>query len=216
MVNVEPATVNGAATVAKKMSALDRVLLLVAGLLAAYQIVFGVEGSAPLAIWSYTIAFGVLLVAGLLLIILGFEALASPAVVIAATLIPVALSLGLVWDYLPGWQVPYLLFAVAGFAAVALTRIAAPGRPATLTLALVHGIAGVIIFALPIYLSLRGDVPASFALVGVGGALIGVAGLLLSFLKAGRPLLSEETILTILPGLLVLVTGAFVAGFAGL
>lgn len=201
---------------AKKMSVLDRVLLLVAGLLAAYQIVFGVEGSEPLAIWSYTIAFGVLLVAGLLLIILGFEALASPVVVIAATLIPVTLSLGLVWDYLPGWRLPYLLFAVSGFAAVALTRIAAPRRPATLTLALVHGIAGLIIFGLPIYLSLRGDVPASFALVGAGGALIGVAGLLLSFLRAGRPLLSEETILTVLPGLLVLVTGAFVAGFAGL
>ena len=52
------------------------------------------------------------------------------------------------------------------------------------------------------------------ALVGVGGALIGVGGLLLSFLKAGKPILSRETILKILPGLLLLMTICFVAGFA--
>jgi hypothetical protein len=47
----------------------------------------------------------------------------------------------------------------------------------------------------------------------VGGALIGIGGLLLSFLKAGRPILSRETILKVLPGLLLLMTAFFVAGF---
>jgi hypothetical protein len=204
------------AVAAKAMSMPDRVLLLVAALLAAYQIVFGIEGAAPVAIWSYTIAFGVLLVAALLLIIFGFEALASPLVAIAATLIPVTLSLGLVWEYVHGWRQPYLVFAVAGFAAVAVARLVAPGRLATATLALVHGVAGLIIVALPIYLAASGVLPAGFALVGAGGALIGLAGVLLSFLKAGRPLLAEDTILGVLPSLLVLVTGAFVAGFAWL
>ena len=69
-------------------------------MLAAYQVAIGIDGLATLPTVAYTIAFGVLLIAGLLLIILGFEVLDSPAVVIAATVIPLALSLGLVWQFL--------------------------------------------------------------------------------------------------------------------
>jgi len=64
----------------KKISVLDRILLLITGLLAAYQIV-AMDGITGLAGWAYTIAFGVLLVAGLLIIIMGFEVLDSPWVV---------------------------------------------------------------------------------------------------------------------------------------
>jgi hypothetical protein len=78
----------------------------------------------------------------------------------------------------------------------------------------VHGVAGLIITLLPISLSLTGRAPAAFALVGVGGALIGGGGLLLAFLKAGRPIISQRMILAALPWLLLLTTAAFVAGFA--
>lgn len=64
-----------------KISILDRVLLLLTGLLAAYQVAVGVEGFNTLSIVAFTIGFGVLLVAGLLLIILGFGVLDSPLVV---------------------------------------------------------------------------------------------------------------------------------------
>ena len=198
----------------KKITVLDRILLLVTGLLAAYQIVVGIEGSATMAMWAYTIAFGVLLVAGLLLIILGFEILDSPLVVIVSTIIPLSLSLGLVWEYLPGWRIPYLIFAIVGLLAVAFTRYTTPGKTASFTLMPVHGIAGLLIFSLPIFMALRGTVPAGFAWVGIGGALIGVGGLLLAFLKAGKPILPRNTILAVLPGLLLLMTTAFVAGFA--
>ena len=57
------------------MSLLDRVLLLLTGLLAAYQLAFGLGGLDTLPVIAYTIAFGVLLIAGLLLIILGFGVL---------------------------------------------------------------------------------------------------------------------------------------------
>lgn len=197
------------------MSALDRILLLLTGLLAAYQVAVGIEGFATLPVIAYTIAFGVLLVAGLLLIILGFEVLGSPAVVIVSTIIPLSLSLGLVWQHLPALRTPYLVFAVLGFLAVVFTRvIPAPGKLPVLALALVHGIAGMVIFLLPLIISLQGRVGALFALVGLGGALIGLGGLLLSFLKAGHPVLSQETILKILPGLLLAMTACFVAGFA--
>lgn len=198
----------------RKMTVLDRILLLVTGLLAAYQIVFGMDGLHSLAMISYTLGFGVLLIAGLLLIILGFEILDSPWVVITATLIPLSLSLGLVWQYLPDWRTLYLVFAVLGFVAVTYTRLAMGGKLATMVLAIVHGIAGMVIFLLPIFASLSGWAGKGFLLVGVGGALIGVGGLLLSFLKAGKPILSRATIMMVLPGLLLLMTAAFVAGFA--
>src|SRR5512137_3130196 len=112
-----------------KMSVLDRVLLLLTGLLAAYQIVVGINDLSTLPIIAYTIAFGVLLIASLLLIILGFDVLDSPAVVIVATIIPLSLSTGLVWEHLPAWQTGYLLFAILGFLAVVITRVfQMPGR----------------------------------------------------------------------------------------
>ncbi len=198
----------------KKISVLDRILLLITGLLAAYQVAVGCDGLGTLPIASYTIAFGVLLVAGLLLIILGFEILDSPLVVIVSTVIPLSLSLGLVAEHLTGYITPYLIFVVVGFLAIVVTRYAASGTAAAIVLAVVHGVAGMLIFLLPIILSVNGTKPGGFALVGVGGALIGVGGLLLLFLKAGKPILPQKTILAVLPGLLLLMTAAFVAGFA--
>ena len=198
----------------KTISILDRILLLLTALLAAYQVAVGVDGFDTFAIICYTIAFGVLLVACLLLIILGFEVLDSPLVVIVSTIIPLSLSLGLVWEYLIDFRTIYLIFTILGFLAVIITRKFTPGRSAVIVLAVVHGISGMLIFLLPIILSLQGETSPGFALVGVGGALIGVGGLLLSFLKTGRPILSRGVILSVLPALLFLMTISFVAGFA--
>jgi hypothetical protein len=196
------------------MSPLDRVLLLLTGLLAAWQVAVGIDGFAAVPIIAYTIAFGVLLVAGLLLIIWGFDVLDSPVVVIVSTAIPLSLSLGLVWQYLASFRTSYLVFAIVGFLAVTLTRsIPVPGKIPTLVLALVHGVAGITIFLLPIFLAVQGQVKPLFSLVGLGGALIGIGGLALSFLKAGKPLLSKELILKILPVILFLMTLCFVVGF---
>jgi hypothetical protein len=198
----------------KKISVLDRILLLATGLLAAYQVAAGMDGMDPLTIWFYTVSFGTLLVAGLLLIILGFEGLEKQAVVIVSTLIPLSLSLGLVSEHMVEYTIPYLIFCGVGFIAIAITRFSVTGRIATIVLAVVHGIAGLIIFLLPIFLSIQGAMPAGFALVGLGGAVIGLGGLLLAFLKAGKPILSQKTILTLLPGLLFLMTAAFVSGLS--
>ena len=54
-----------------KMTSTDRLLLLLTVLLASYQIVVGIDGLGTVPITAYTIAFGALLVAMLLLIILG-------------------------------------------------------------------------------------------------------------------------------------------------
>jgi hypothetical protein len=198
----------------KKITPLERTLLLIAGLLAAYQIAIGIEGASAAAMLSYTVAFGVLMVTGLLLIIFGYDLLESSLVVIVATIVPLSLSLGLVIEYLSAYKGLYFWFVLVGLAAVVITRTISGRVVATWVLAFTHGVAGLVIFSLPIGLSLRGQAPPGFALVGVGGGLIGIAGLLLSLLKTGKPILSKKAILSLFPGLLLLTTSAFVAGFA--
>jgi hypothetical protein len=197
-----------------KITPIDRILLVLTSLLAGYQVAVGINGLDTVPITVYTIGFGILLVAGLLMIILGFEALDSPILVVISTVIPLSLSLGLVWEYLASYQTPYLLFTIVGFLAVGFTRwLPVNNKMPTIILAVVHGIAGMIIFLLPSILVANGAMNPLFALVGLGGGLMGLGGLLLSFLKAGKPVFSIATLLKILPGLLFLMTTCFVIGF---
>lgn len=197
-----------------KLSSLDRILLLCTTLLASYQVSVGIDGFTALPIIAYTISFGVILIAALLIFILGFDVLDSPIVVIVSTIIPLSLATGLTWQHLASFRTPYLIYAIVSFLAVIVTRsIPMQNKLPVIVIAITHGIAGLTIFLLPIILSIQGSTPPLFSLVGIGGALIGIGGLLLSFLKTGRPILSRETILKVLPGLLMLMTICFVAGF---
>jgi hypothetical protein len=198
-----------------KITIFDCLLLLATGFLAAWQVAVGINGMDTLPMIAYTVGFGVLLVAALLLIILGFDALDSPVVAILSTVIPLSLSLGLVWEHLSTYRILYLVFAILGFLAIVITRsVPMKNKLPVIVLACVHGFAGLTIFLLPLFMAFSGRSEPSFALVGLGGALIGLGGLLLSFLKAGKPILSRKTILKILPGLLLLTTASFVLGFS--
>jgi len=198
-----------------KITVLDRVLLLITGLLAAWQVAVGIDGVETVPMTAYTVGFGVLLIAGLLLIILGFEALDSPVVAVFSTLIPLGLALGLAWEHLPAWRGPYLGFAILGFLAVLVTRtLRLENKLPVLVLGLVHGVAGLTIFLLPMFVVLQHNARPGFLLVSLGGMLIGLGGIMLGLLKTGKPLLSRKTILRLLPALLLAMTTTFVAGFA--
>lgn len=196
-----------------KMSALGRVLLLGTCLLAAYQIVVGIDKLSSTPIIAYTIGFGVLLISALLLFILGFEALDTPAVVIITTIMPLSISTGLIWEHLASFRTLYLIFAIGGFVAVILTRsMETPANLRMIVLGIVHGVSGLIIFLLPILMSISGRANPDFALIGVGGALMGLEGLILSFSKF-QAVVSKETMRRFLPWLLLITTICFVAGF---
>lgn len=197
-----------------KMSSLARIFLLLTAILSAYEVAVGIDEFSTVPIIAYSIGFGVLLVATLLLLIWGYEALEATAVVIIATVIPLSLSAGLVWQHWEGVRKGYMVLAGVGFVAVGVTRtMKAPTKVATVVLALTHGMAGMIIFLLPLMLAALQRTSAWFSLVGLGGALIGLGGLALSFLKAGKPILPKERILELLPGLLFLTCVCFVLGF---
>jgi len=197
------------------MTILDRILLAVTGIVALYLVdhfrrnrSYGAAAQA-----AYMVSFGVLLVAGLLLIIFGYGALASPMVVIAGALIPVGLSLGLVSQFSPAAAKGYLAWSVIGVLGIAVTRFVGPSGLATAVLALVHSVAGLIILLAPLRAAAAGRVPKAFSFITLGGALISVGGVALAFLKAGRPILPADFIFAILAPLLLLMTASFAWGF---
>jgi hypothetical protein len=103
---------------------------------------------------------------------------------------------------------------VIGFGIISITRFAASSKPAALVLALVHGTAGVLITILPFVLSISGQAHPGYSLVGLGGGLISLGGLLLTLLRTGNPLLSQDKVLSLLPMLLLLMTVSFIGGFS--
>lgn len=196
-----------------KKSILNRILLLLTVLLAAYQVVVCSRGSTELATLAYTAGFGLLVVSGIMMIILGYETMNNHIVVLVSTWVPLAISLGLVNRFIPDMTAGYLVFSITGFILVGITRLGLNRLLAAWLLPVVHGISGLIICILPVVLSIRGATPVGFAWVGIGGALMGTGGLVLSSLRAGKPIFSPDTILAVVPVVMLLSTAAFVLGF---
>lgn len=205
------------------MTWLDRVLLLIVGLVVIYLLwrlfTHYQKAKAKQDIY-YIISFAVLLVAGLLLIIFGYDALNSPYVVIVAVLIPAGLSLGLVTQFYTKYEKPYLIFVLIGLIAIAISRLTGNSTSgstsplATITLIIVHTAAGLLIFILPILAVSKKRAPVGFIGVTIGGTLIGLGGIALAFLKTGNQFLffSADFVFTILAPLLLLMTLAFTWG----
>lgn len=198
------------------MNWIDRFFLLGMGLIAIYLMNrFLKEYLETKKRWNllYLISFTVLTISGLLLTGLGYGILQSPLVVIVATLIPVTLSMGLVSEYLEKYNKTYSIFAIVGFIILCLTRIIGPQSLATLILIIVHSVSGLIIFILPMILIKKNIVIKEFVFISVGGTLIGVGGIALAFLKAGKPILSADIIFAILAPLLLIMCASFSIGF---
>ena len=202
------------------MTILDRIFLLATGLIAIYLIVHFVKKqknsatACPCNIY-YIISFAVLLVAGLLLIIFGWNALANNFVAVVAGLIPFGIATGLIARFYPKHEKWYLSLMIIGLVLITITRYANLVTPGKIIYPLFHAIAGLTIFFLPIFGVASGKVKGSFICVTIGGALIGIGGIALAFLKAGKQLLffSQDLVLTILAPLLLLTAFFFAIGF---
>lgn len=204
------------------MNLFDRAVLLLTGLTAIYLTWRFYQDSArqstkPLHNMYYMVSFAVLLVSGLLLIALGWEILPHPFVIVVTTFLPLGISAGLYQEFHADKAKGYLGFAIVGFLAIVLTRFI-PGVShgfQVITLIIVHTIAGLSIFFIPIFAVKAGNAPSGFIFVTVGGALIGLGGMALAFLKSGAQLLffSAEFVMLILAPLLLLMTLAYTWGF---
>jgi len=202
--------------IAMNLFTLDNLFLLLTGLTALYLLWrFYTRWSKGKALYDvyYMLGFLVLLVSGLLLIFLGLGILSSPYVLTVASLIPLGISMGLMEQYFPQWKKAFKWFALIGFLAIAVTSIAGIEIGRKISVPLFHGVAGLVIFIGPF---IAKGAAKGFWWVGIGGALIGIGGIALAFLSAGRPLLgifTAEVVLNILALLLLLMTLAFTFGF---
>ena len=163
----------------------------------------------------YMMGFVVLLVSGLLLIFFGWDILDEPLVLTVATLIPLGISMGLIHQFVPDYKKAYSWFSLVGLLAIAVTSIGGMSLK-SIAVPVFHGVAGLIIFSLPLYKCIvTKDAPKGFGLVGIGGLLIGVGGIALAFIVADKQLLffSADLVYTILAPLLLLMTLAFTWGF---
>ena len=200
------------------MTFFDQAILLLTGLTAVYLIwrLWG-RYSTEKNLYDvyYMMAMAVLFVSGVLLIFGGWGLLASPYILTVATLIPLGLSLGLMNQFMPEYKKAYSWFALVGFLAVAFTSIT--GNPLkSIAVPIFHGVAGLIIVGLPLYLCLvKKTAPKGFGMVAVGGILISLGGMALAFYKAGKVLLffTETVIFAILAPLLLLMALSFTFGF---
>ena len=201
------------------MTLMQKFILLLTGLTALYLIwQFYGRYSRKKALYDvyYMTAFAVLFVSGVLLIFGGWGLLNSPYVLTVASLIPLSLAMGLVHQFLPQYKKAFSWFALIGLIIIAITSIGNMSLKSAVV-PLFHGVAGLIIFLVPIYRCFVKKVaPKGFGAVALGGVLISIGGMALAFLKAGKPLfgiLDGPTILAILAPLLFLMTLAYTWGF---
>jgi len=194
-----------------KVSILNRIIFLFTGLLAGYQIISGMDNYSNLTITLYTISFGLLLLASLLLLLIGFEIMENDYVAVVATLIPITLSLGLVTDKLENASFYSILISITFIIAVYL-RFFSHGKIALLSLGAIHLLSGSVVFILPIVLFFSKQAEIHILMISLGGIIIGIAGVALGFLKTGKLIEIKEKIFSLFPTVLFLTTLAFVIG----
>jgi hypothetical protein len=201
---------------AMNLFTLNNLILLLTGLVAIYLLWrFWGRYSVQKGLYDmyYMMGFLVLLIAGLLLIFLGYDILGTPFVLSVASLIPLGISIGIIEQFFPSWKKAYKWFATIGILAIIVTSFASGLEPLRkIAVPLFHSVAGLVIFLGPF---LAKDAPKGYFWVGIGGVLIGLGGIALAFLTAGSQLLffSQSFVLLILAPLLFLMSLAFAYGF---
>lgn len=190
----------------------DMFLLLAAGIGALY-LDFLFFKRRKIYDWYYMIGFTVLLVAGLLLIVLGYEILGTPFVLTVSSLIPLGISIGLAEQFYPGIKKPFKWFLLVGIVLIATASYFDLALLRKIVVPLFHSVAGMMIFLGPIFAK---GAPKGFYWVGVGGLLIGIGGIALAFLTIGKPLLglfTADFVFNILSLILALMAGSYLMGF---
>jgi len=198
----------------RKISVSDRILFLITAHIAGVKIVTGMEHHSITATTSFTIAFGVLVLASIMLLLFGFILLENPYMPVISTLIPMMLSLGLVQDYIQGMIMSYSILIGTLYLISVWARFKASPRTASMILAVVHGISGLLLFVMPIVLYFWYGLPLRLLFVSLGGLLIGIEGSLLAIQKLNLIKIDQNRILAFFPGMILISTASFMAGLS--
>ncbi len=201
------------------MTILDRLFLLLTGLIALYLIWYfwkkQKESPCGCNIY-YIISFLVLLISGVLLIFGGWGLLNNNLVAVVASLIPFSLATGLIYRFYKKAGVWYLLLMLIGLILIIIARFGGMESMNKVVYPLFHAIAGLTIVLVPIIEAGKKTVKGSFVWVAIGGIAISLGGMALAFIKAGKQFLffsSLKSVTAILAPLLFLVALFFAIGF---
>jgi len=208
------------------MSIFDKIVLLATGLIAIYMIYFFIKKRQSSeetcckcdcnCVWYFITSFAVLLVAGLLLIVFGWDALSHPFMAVVAGLIPFGLAIGLVCKIYPGNENKLAIVLLIGLILITIYKFVVPEATwGKIVYPIFHAIAGLTIFFVPIFAVKDGKKNGPFVMISVGGTLIGLGGIALAFITAGKQLLffSHDFVLLILAPLLFFTALFFALGF---
>lgn len=202
-----------------EITILDQIILLLTGLTAVYLAYrfyeeFKSKEVKPRQNIYYMISFLVLFVSGVLIIFKGFDILSEPIISVIATLLPFGIAMGLVCEFYSKFAKVYLAIMLIGLILIALQQFGV--FECKLIYPIFHSSAGFTIFFIPIFVVRNKLVDKGFIWVTVGGTIIGIGGIALAFLGAGKPLLgifTAEVVFAILTPILLLMTLAFTYGF---
>lgn len=197
-----------------KQTIINRILFLITGIIAGSKIINGMDTYSDLTTFYFTVSFGVLLLACLLLLLMGFDIMENNFVAVVAALIPISLSLGIINNRLPEYHLIYARIIGIGFLIAIYLRFYGAEKVASLSFGVIHGVSGIVIVLIPIVFLLNGLVEPQYGFVSLGGIFIGMGGMLMAFLKAGKPILSKEKVLSLFPVILFFATTAFVIGLS--
>jgi len=200
-------------------SILDQGLLLLTGLTAVYLIyrfiqVFKERKDNKKHFIPLMVSFAVLFVSGVLVILFDFEVLGRPEIKIVATLIPFGIAIGLMCEFYKKYAQFYKVFLLIGFILIILLNYEVIDTK--LVYPIFHSIAGLTIFFVPILAVKNKLANKGFIGVTIGGAIIGIGGIALAFLGAGKPLLgifTGELVFAILTTILLTMTLGFTYGY---
>lgn len=149
-----------------------------------------------------------------LLALEGLAALAEPYTPVVGALAPGLLAAGLLQATFRdrGWGASYTGFIIFFDIAMASSIVAQMRGLTTPLLLAIHIPSGVIIFLLPLITAAIRRTTATSSLIGLGGLLMGAAGIALAMLQAGVPLLPAPLLLDVIAPLFLAVIALFAAG----
>ncbi len=202
-----------------EITIIDRILLLLTGLVAVYLVFRFIQEmkkaeTKPSYNIFYIISFAVLFVSGVLIIFFGFKILERPCIKTVATILPFGLAIGLIYEFFKKLGPLYLIVLIIGLILIGLQSFGV--FEAKIIYPIFHALAGLTIFFVPILAVNQKKAPGGFIWVTVGGALIGIGGIALAFLGAGKPFLgifTADVVFTILTPILFAMSLGFAWGF---
>ncbi len=186
--------------------------MLLVAIIAGVQIVSGIEGLGTIPIAYYTVSYGIFLISAILMILMGVDIIEHTPAALAASMLPLGFSMGLVGEFLLEYHLIFSTLVSILYGGLLIQKFRHYDKSSLIFQILLHGFSGLVLFIMPIVLLVQRKVEANFLGISVGTGLVAIGGMALAFLKSGKPLLTKDQIYSIFPIVLLMSVIAYSVG----